>query len=64
VHAGLAAWALCTVLALTWPVYDVLGNHIDPLVAGLPFSLFWVLAWTAVSFVVLGAYDLWRQGRG
>ena len=32
-------------LALIWPIYPWLGNHVEPRVMGLPWSLFYVLAW-------------------
>ena len=34
-----ALYVLCCVGALTWPGYDWLGNRIEPMVLGLPFSL-------------------------
>lgn len=63
-HVALAAWCAATLLALIWPVYDVFGNHVDPLVLGLPFSLFWIVGWCLATFVVLAAYMGLTQGRG
>ena len=39
--------------ALVWPIYPWLGNHIEPRVLGLPFSLVWVLGVIACNFGVL-----------
>jgi predicted outer membrane lipoprotein len=39
--------------ALVWPIYPWLGNHIEPRVFGLPFSLVWVLGVIACNFGVL-----------
>jgi len=36
-------------LALIWPIYPWLGNHIEPRVMGLPWSLFYVLAWIVAN---------------
>jgi len=59
----LALWALVVVAALTWPVYDVLGNHVDPLVLGVPFSLAWIVGWALATFVVLSGYFLATEER-
>jgi len=39
-------------LAVTWPAM-IPFNRIEPLVFGLPFSMFWIACWVAVSFLVL-----------
>lgn len=39
--------------ALIWPLYPWLGNHIEPRVLGLPFSLVWVLGVITANFGVL-----------
>lgn len=39
--------------ALVWPIYPWLGNHIEPRVFGLPFSLVWVLGVIVCNFGVL-----------
>ena len=39
--------------ALVWPVYPWLGNHIEPRVFGVPFSLIWILAIITSNFCVL-----------
>ena len=55
-HVALALWCAATLSALIWPVYDVLGNHVDPLVLGLPMSLAWIVGWCLATFAVLAAY--------
>ncbi len=49
-------------LALTWPVYDRLGNHVEPSVWGLPFTLFWNVAWAIATFLALIVYHRTRPG--
>lgn len=47
--------------ALIFPVYGV-ANHVFPLVLGLPFGLFWIVAVQAVAFVAVAAFYLYEQG--
>lgn len=49
--------AVC-LLALVWPGYPLVGNRIQPLVLGLPFSLFWNVLWILLTFAALLAYHL------
>lgn len=44
-------------LATMWPVYPVF-NRIEPFVVGMPFSLFYVLGLTIVSFTVLLVFHI------
>lgn len=60
-HVLLALWCATTLAALTWPVYGWLGNSIDPLVLGLPFSLAWVIGWALATFVFLSVYYVWTE---
>ncbi len=46
-------WFVLSTLALVWPVYPWLGNHVEPRVLGLPWSLVWVLLIIAANFAVL-----------
>ena len=62
-HVALLLWASTVVAALTWPVYDVVGNHVDPLVLGVPFSLAWIVGWALATFAVLSAYFLLTEER-
>ena len=55
-NALLGLYVAACLLALTWPVYAVHGNSIEPYVLGLPHSLAWVVGWVLLTFVVLVAY--------
>ena len=35
---------------LIFPVYNV-GNRVDPLIFGIPFSLFWIVACILIQFI-------------
>jgi hypothetical protein len=39
-------------LLVTFPVYG-LANSTEPIVLGMPWSMFWLVAWIAVEFVVV-----------
>lgn len=56
-----AVFTVIMVLVMVFPVYG-LGNRVEPFVMGLPFSLFWVLAWIGVEFVALIAFYLFEYG--
>lgn len=60
---ALAGYAVVCFLALVWPVYDLLGNRIEPFVLGLPFSFAWVAGWALLTFAVLVGYYLLCEGR-
>jgi uncharacterized membrane protein len=52
-------------LLFTFPVYGWFANRVDPIVLGMPFSMFWIVLWTAVEFVGLAAlYWLEFRQRG
>ncbi|MEZ5331137.1 MAG: hypothetical protein R2991_03580 [Thermoanaerobaculia bacterium] len=55
------AWFVFAFLALIWPVC-LPAARVRPLVLGVPFSLFWIAALLAASFVVLLVYELRRGG--
>lgn len=40
-------------LMLVWPVFPVLGNHIEPRLFGLPWSMTYVLGIVVANFGVL-----------
>jgi hypothetical protein len=51
---GLAVlWFLLSTVALVWPVYPWLGNHVHPRVLGLPWSLVYVLLVITANFAAL-----------
>lgn len=39
--------------ALVWPIYPLLGDHIEPRVLGLPWSLAYVIAIIGLNTAVL-----------
>ncbi len=49
---GAILFFLLFIVAVTWPGM-ILGNHIFPLVLGLPFSMVWIASWVVLSFLVL-----------
>jgi len=59
-----AIYLVFCLLALTWPGYQLLGNRIEPLVLGLPFSLVWVMGWVGLTFLVLILYHMTRPRSG
>ena len=47
------AWFVLATASLVWPLYPLLGDHVEPRVLGLPWSLVWVLLVIAANFGVL-----------
>lgn len=56
VRRGTTLFFLLFVLAVTWPGM-LPFNRIHPLVAGLPFSMFWISLWVIASFLVMLVVD-------
>ncbi len=56
-HLLYALFCVICLAALIWPGYLYLGNRIEPLILGLPFSLVWVVGWAIANFIALLAYD-------
>ena len=55
---------ILAVLATIWPVYPVF-SRIRPIILGLPFSLFFLVVITVVSFLVLvGLYLVEERQNG
>jgi hypothetical protein len=54
-------FAICAV-ALVWPVYDRVGNSLEPYVLGLPMSFAWNVGWVVLTFGVLVAYHFASGG--
>lgn len=46
--------------ALVWPLYPILGDHIEPRVLGMPWSLTYVIAIIVANTAVLIALYLSR----
>ena len=55
-HLLLVLYVLVCFCAITWPVYDWLGNRVEPTVLGLPFVFAWNILWVLATFGVLVAY--------
>jgi hypothetical protein len=51
-------------LLFTFPVYGMFANTAEPIVLGMPFTMFWIVLWTGVEFVGLAALYLLEQRRG
>jgi len=51
-----AVYVVACLAAQVWPVYAWLGNSIEPVVLGVPFSLAWVVSWVVLTFVALVLY--------
>ena len=47
-----AIFTVIMVLVMIFPVYGV-ANKVEPMILGMPFSLFWIVAWIGVEFVGL-----------
>ena len=47
------AWFVLSTALLVWPLYPWLGNHVEPRVLGLPWSLVYVLLVIAANFGAL-----------
>ena len=56
VRRGVVAFFLLFVLAVIWPGM-LPFNRIQPLVFGLPFSMFWIALWVFGSFLVFILVD-------
>lgn len=59
--AMFVAFTIVMLLLMTFPVYS-LGNRVEPFVLGLPFSMFWVVFWIGVEFLVLIGFYLYEFG--
>ena len=44
-------------LVMIFPIFG-LANRVEPRVLGMPFSMFWVVFWIGVEFIVLIAFFL------
>jgi hypothetical protein len=51
------AYFLVVTAALVWPLFPILGNHVEPRVLGMPWSLCYVLGVVMMNaLVLLGLY--------
>lgn len=60
---AVATLTVVLLLLFTFPLYGI-ANDGEPIVAGMPLSMLWIVFWIAVEFVILlGLY--WGEfGRG
>ncbi len=47
-------WFLLATSTLVWPIYPRYFDRIEPRIAGLPFSLSWILIIIVANFAVVG----------
>ena len=51
------AYFVVVTASLVWPLFPMLGNHVEPRVLGMPWSLCYVLGVVMMNaFVLLGLY--------
>lgn len=58
VHKVVAAFFVLVLAAMMWPIYPVF-SRIQPMVLGIPFSLFYLILLITISFLVLLGLYLW-----
>ena len=63
VRKAVVLYLIGVFLAMIWPVYSFF-SRIEPMVFGLPFSLFYLVCLLVLSFLVLLSYYLWEDRRG
>ena len=52
-----ALFALVCLLSLGFPIYPLAASRAPVLVAGIPFALWWNVAWVTASFLALIVLD-------
>lgn len=57
----LGAYLVTALVMLVWPGYEALGNRVHPYVLGMPFALFWYVAWIVATPFALLLYDRARR---
>ncbi|MQA86510.1 MAG: hypothetical protein GEV03_18235 [Streptosporangiales bacterium] len=58
----MATLTVVLLLLFTFPLYGI-ANSAEPILLGMPFSMFWIVLWTAVEFVILLALYWGEFGR-
>ena len=43
-------FSICILMLLIFPFYNI-GNKVNPIIFGIPFSLFWIISCILVQFV-------------
>jgi hypothetical protein len=59
-EAAFAAFMVVMLLVMMFPVYEI-ANSAEPIVMGLPFSMFWIVAWTVIEFIGLLGFLLYEN---
>ncbi len=54
-------FVVAMVAVMVFPLFAI-GNRIEPMVLGLPFSMVWVVSWILIEFVVLVGFFLYEYG--
>ncbi len=63
IYAAVILYFLVVFGAMMWPIYPFF-SRITPMLLGIPFSLFYLVALLGLSFLVLLALYLWEANRG
>jgi sterol desaturase/sphingolipid hydroxylase (fatty acid hydroxylase superfamily) len=56
-------FTIAMMAVMVFPLFAI-GNRIEPMVLGLPFSMAWVVGWILVEFVVLVGFYRYEHGGG
>ncbi len=57
-HLILGTYFAVCMIALTWPVYPMIGNRAMPLIFGIPPSFAYSIMWVLLTFVAMLSYHL------
>lgn len=63
IYKAATVFFLCAFIASLWPIYPFFSS-IEPLILGIPFSLFYLIVLLVLVFSVLLAIYLRQVGRG
>ncbi len=61
VGRAFALFTVAMVAVMIFPLF-ALGNRVEPMILGLPFSMAWVVGWIVVEFVALIGFFLYEHG--
>jgi sterol desaturase/sphingolipid hydroxylase (fatty acid hydroxylase superfamily) len=56
-----AVFVVAMMAVMVFPLFAI-GNRVEPMVLGLPFSMAWVVGWILVEFVVLVGFYFYEHG--
>ncbi len=60
VNRAFVVFVVAMVAVMVFPLFAI-GNRIEPMVLGLPFSMVWVVGWILVEFVVLVGFFFYEH---